>query len=75
MTHKDSSLIGDLVRNTRPRNALSLDSSDSKLGTVGRAVAKAVSRWLPTAAVWVSVREGMWGFVVDKVALGQIFFF
>jgi hypothetical protein len=41
-------------------------------GTVrgrGRAIAQTVSRWLPTAAAWV------WqvGFVVDKVALAQVF--
>jgi hypothetical protein len=39
----------------------------------GRAVAQAVSRWLPTAAARVRVRAGMWGFVVDKAALGQVF--
>jgi hypothetical protein len=32
----------------------------------GRAIAQAVSRWLPTAAARVR-------FVVDKVALGQVF--
>jgi hypothetical protein len=34
----------------------------------GRAIAEAVSRWLPTAAARVQV-----GFVVDKVASGQVF--
>jgi hypothetical protein len=34
---------------------------------VGRAIAQAVSRWLPTAAA------SHVGFVVDKVALGQVF--
>jgi hypothetical protein len=40
----------------------------------GRAIAQAVSRWLPTAAVRGS-RPGLvtWDFVVDKVALGQVF--
>jgi hypothetical protein len=28
---------------------------------ISRAVAQTVSRWLPTSAVWVPVREGMWG--------------
>jgi hypothetical protein len=28
---------------------------------VGRAIAHAVSRWLPTAAAGVRVRAGMWG--------------
>jgi hypothetical protein len=35
----------------------------------GRAIAQAVSRWLPTAAA----RVWQVGFVVDKVALGQVF--
>jgi hypothetical protein len=39
----------------------------------GRAIAQAVSRLLPTAAVRVS-SPGlvMWDFVVDKVVLGQV---
>jgi hypothetical protein len=36
----------------------------------GRVIAQAVSRWLPTAAA----RVWQVGFVVDKVALGQVFF-
>jgi hypothetical protein len=39
----------------------------------GRAVAQAVSRWLPTAAVRVRVGAEHVGFVVDKAALGQVF--
>jgi hypothetical protein len=39
-----------------------------QFNTVGRAVAQAVSRWLPTAATRQRV-----GFVVDKAALGQVF--
>jgi hypothetical protein len=35
---------------------------------LGRAVAQAVSRWLPTAAA-----RAPWGFVVDKAALRQVF--
>jgi hypothetical protein len=39
----------------------------------GRAVAQAVSSWLPTAAARVRVRaEHVW-FVVNKAALGQVF--
>jgi hypothetical protein len=34
----------------------------------GRAIAQAVSRWLPTAVARVHM-----GFVVDKVALGEVF--
>jgi hypothetical protein len=39
----------------------------------GRAITQAVSRWLPTAAA--RVRAWVWqvGFVVDKVALVQVF--
>jgi hypothetical protein len=40
----------------------------------GRAMAQAVSRWLPTAAARVRVWAEHVGFVVDKVALGQVFY-
>jgi hypothetical protein len=40
----------------------------------GRAVAQAVSRCLPTAAVRVRVQAEHVGFMVDKAALGQGFF-
>jgi hypothetical protein len=40
---------------------------------LGRAIAQAVSRWLPTAAARVRDRVCHVGFVVDKVALGQVF--
>jgi hypothetical protein len=39
----------------------------------GRAIAQAVSRWLPTAAARVPARIWQVEFVVDKVALGQVF--
>jgi hypothetical protein len=39
----------------------------------GRAVAQAVSRRLPTAAARVRALSGRVGFVVHKVALGQVF--
>jgi hypothetical protein len=39
---------------------------------LGRAIAQAVSRWLPTAAARVHVRADHVGFVVDKAALGQV---
>jgi hypothetical protein len=39
----------------------------------GRAIAQAVSRWLPTAAARVQTRSSHVGFVVDKVGLGQVF--
>jgi hypothetical protein len=38
-----------------------------------RAVAQAVSRWLPTAAARVRARVWQVGFVVDKMASWQIF--
>jgi hypothetical protein len=39
---------------------------------LGRAIAQAVSRWLPTAAVWGSKPDlGMWDLWWDKVALGR----
>jgi hypothetical protein len=38
-----------------------------------RAIAQAVSRWLPTASARVRTRSCHMGFVVDKVALGQVF--
>jgi hypothetical protein len=40
---------------------------------MGRAIAQAVSRWLPTAAVRVRARVWQVGFVVDEVASGQVF--
>jgi hypothetical protein len=39
----------------------------------GRAIAHAVIRWLPTAAARVRALSGHVRFVVDKVALGQVF--
>jgi hypothetical protein len=39
-----------------------------------RAIAEAVSRWLPTAAARVRARVGQVGFVVNTVASGQVFF-
>jgi hypothetical protein len=39
----------------------------------GRAIAQAVSRWLPTAAARVRSRAEYVEFVVEKVALGQVF--
>jgi hypothetical protein len=38
-----------------------------------RAIAEAVSRWIPTAAARVRARVWQVGFVVDKVASGQDF--
>jgi hypothetical protein len=39
----------------------------------GRAMAEAVSRWLLTAAAGFNPGSGQVGFVVDKVAPGQVF--
>jgi hypothetical protein len=38
-----------------------------------RAIAQAVSRWLPTAATRVRVWAEHVGFVVDKAVMGQVF--
>jgi hypothetical protein len=40
---------------------------------VGSAIAQAVSRWLPTADARVRAQVWQVGFVVDEVALGQVF--
>jgi hypothetical protein len=40
---------------------------------VGRAIAQAVSRWLPTAAARIRTRVWQVGFLVNKVAPGQVF--
>jgi hypothetical protein len=40
---------------------------------IGRAIAQAVSSWIPTAAARVRARVWQVGFVVDKVASGQVF--
>jgi hypothetical protein len=40
---------------------------------LGRAIAQAVSRWLPTATARFKPGFGQVGFVVDKVLLGQVF--
>jgi hypothetical protein len=40
---------------------------------VGRAIAQAAIRWLPTAAARVRDPSGNVGFVVDEVALGQVY--
>jgi hypothetical protein len=40
---------------------------------VGRAIAEVVSRWLPTAAARVRARVWNVEFVVEKMALGQVF--
>jgi hypothetical protein len=42
-------------------------------GTCSRAIAEVVSRWLPTAAARVCAWVWQEEFVVDKVALGQVF--
>jgi hypothetical protein len=40
----------------------------------GRIIAEAVSRWLPTAVTRVRGRVWQAGFVVAKVASGQVFY-
>jgi hypothetical protein len=41
--------------------------------SLGRDIAQAVSHRPLTAAAWISARVNPVGFVVDKVALGQVF--
>jgi hypothetical protein len=40
---------------------------------MGHTIAEAVSCWLPTTAVCLHTRVWQVGFVVDKVASGQVF--
>jgi hypothetical protein len=40
---------------------------------LGSAIVQAVSRWLPTAAAWFKPESGQVVFVVNKMALGQLF--
>jgi hypothetical protein len=40
---------------------------------IGRAIAEAISRWLPTVASWLHARVWQVGFVVDRVASRQVF--
>jgi hypothetical protein len=40
---------------------------------IGRAIAQAVSRWLPSRQPGIAPGSGQVGFVEDKVALGQVF--
>jgi hypothetical protein len=39
---------------------------------MGRAIAEAVSDWLPTTAARVRARDWQVGFVMDKVTSGQV---
>jgi hypothetical protein len=52
---------------------IALRMKNTYLDKLGRAIAQAVSRWLPTAATRVRARSGHVGFVVKKVELGQVF--
>jgi hypothetical protein len=45
----------------------------SFMNIIGSAIAEAVSRWLPTAATRVRARAWQVGFMVGKVASGQVF--
>jgi hypothetical protein len=48
------------------------ESKDMIKGKRGRAIAQAVSRWIPTATVHGSKPDlGMWDLWWDKVALGR----
>jgi hypothetical protein len=57
-------------------NILTLLNDDPELPIIkitGRAIADAISRWLPTVAARVCARIWKVGFVLDKVASGQVF--
>jgi hypothetical protein len=61
------------VKNTKLYEDPSTASKVTKVICNDRTIAQAVSRWLPTAAARVRARVWQVGFVVDKVALGQVF--
>jgi hypothetical protein len=65
----------DCMRNTgmKKEDRNKKTKASSKIKYKGRAIAQAVSRWLPTAAARVRDLSDHVGFVVDKVALGQVF--
>jgi hypothetical protein len=48
-------------------------NTECKWHSHARAIAEAVSCWLPTAAARVRARVWQVGFAVDKVASGQVF--
>jgi hypothetical protein len=67
-TLNTSSFLGpDVFLTTLFSNSFTFSSS------LGRAVAQAVSRRPLTAAAWFRAQVNPVGFVVDKVALGQVF--
>jgi hypothetical protein len=53
--------------------ALATITLGKELLALVRAIAQMVSRWLPTATAWVHARSRRVGFVVDKMALEQVF--
>jgi hypothetical protein len=55
-----------------PLHCLILESAVVR-SNKGRAISQAVSCWLPIAAARVRARVWQVGFVVDKMALGQVF--
>jgi hypothetical protein len=72
-----SDISVNAVRNRRGRKALVMRVD---LVTIillyrgGRAIAKAVSSWIPTAAVRVCTQADHVGFMVENLVLGQVFF-
>jgi hypothetical protein len=67
--HSDAKTEIDLVLTS----LVKISQLAQKSHRLGRATAQAVSRWLPTPAAGFKPGSGQVGFVVDKVALGQVF--
>jgi hypothetical protein len=51
-----------------------LNFTTTFINILGHAIAQVVSRQLPTVAAWVRAQVKSCEFVVEKVALGQVFF-
>jgi hypothetical protein len=59
-------LLGKLLEIRQRKKGIMLENNSMKMN-FGHAVAQAVSRWLPTAAAWVRVREEhVWGVLWTK---------
>jgi hypothetical protein len=65
--------VSHCVKKPLSRNFISYLRNTGIHLCVGRAIAQVVSRWHPTLAAHVRVRAEHVQFVVDKVALEQVF--
>jgi hypothetical protein len=66
-------LLSPICVSVRGCSTTDISLRDQVLLKVGRDIAQAVSRRLPNGAPGFESRSGNVGFVVDKVALGQVF--